>query len=194
MVCRLHNWEVVHGVHSVYTKPATGAVPVPGNRKGHKMLPYRLLRASPHLLAGAPSPPCLLASSPHLLASSPHLLASTPHLLHTAAPAPQAQGEVARWGPDRLLPANSLTTSWPDGCVELRTHPHPSSDYLTRSVWTMLHQTVARWGPGGGQATGAGQGAGPDGPGRQAGRGLDEVELCRVPAPGVHLCVLNLCT
>ena len=27
--------------------------------------------------------------------------------------------QVSRWGPDRILPASGLTTSWPDGRVEV---------------------------------------------------------------------------
>ena len=93
----------------------------------------------------------------------------------SSTPAP-----VTRWGPDRLLPANSLTTSWPDGRVELRSHPHPSSSYPTTSVWTMLHQTVDRWHSGQGVMTGA-QGPGEDRTGSQEGWGLGQVDLCRVP-------------
>jgi len=51
---------------------------------------------------------------------------------------------TGRLGPDRILPANSLTTAWPDGAVEIRTHDHPSSDYPPHSVWTMIQETVAR--------------------------------------------------
>jgi len=49
-----------------------------------------------------------------------------------------------RVGPDRVLPANSLTTSWPDGVVEIRTHNHPSSDYTPVSVWSMINDTARR--------------------------------------------------
>lgn len=34
---------------------------------------------------------------------------------------------MLRLGPDRVLPASSLTTTWPDGVVEIRTNNHPSS-------------------------------------------------------------------
>eukprot|EP00092_Neocalanus_flemingeri_P008766 GFUD01009439.1.p1 GENE.GFUD01009439.1~~GFUD01009439.1.p1 ORF type:complete len:716 (+),score=170.32 GFUD01009439.1:61-2208(+) len=51
---------------------------------------------------------------------------------------------TGRVGPDRILPANSLTTTWPDGVVEIRTHDHPSSDYPPRSVWSMIQDTVGR--------------------------------------------------
>jgi len=61
------------------------------------------------------------------------------------SPSSSSNNQVSRWGPDRILPASSLTTSWPDGRVEIRGHPmHPSSSYPTMSVWTMLKNTVAR--------------------------------------------------
>merc|ERR1711971_522800 len=64
----------------------------------------------------------------------------------TSFPSPSpSNNQVSRWGPDRILPASGLTTSWPDGRVEIRGHPtHPSSSYPTMSVWTMLRNTVAR--------------------------------------------------
>ena len=44
-----------------------------------------------------------------------------------------------RLGPDRVLPANSLTTTWPDGAVLIREHTdHESRAYPPKSVWTML--------------------------------------------------------
>ncbi|XP_023339812.1 long-chain-fatty-acid--CoA ligase ACSBG2 isoform X2 [Eurytemora carolleeae] len=49
-----------------------------------------------------------------------------------------------RLGPDRVLPASSLTTTWPDGVVEIRTNNHPSSRWKPKSVWTMLNDTLAR--------------------------------------------------
>jgi len=52
---------------------------------------------------------------------------------------------TARVGPDRVLPANSLTTTWPDGAVEVRSnHPDPSNQWTPLSVWTMLQNTVDR--------------------------------------------------
>ena len=87
------------------------------------------------------------ALQPSFLPSPPFLHPNASASLCTASPPSPARppaSQVSRWGPDRLLPANSLTTSWPDGRVEVRTHPHPSSDYPTMSVWTMLHQTAAR--------------------------------------------------
>jgi hypothetical protein len=40
-----------------------------------------------------------------------------------------------RVGPDRILPANSLTTSWPDGAVEIRvSDKHPSCNTKPISV------------------------------------------------------------
>ena len=41
---------------------------------------------------------------------------------------------VSRLGPDRVLPANSLTTTWPDGSVIIRKYDHESSDYPPKSV------------------------------------------------------------
>ena len=44
-----------------------------------------------------------------------------------------------RLGPDRVLPANSLTSTWPDGAVLIREHTdHESRAYPPKSVWTML--------------------------------------------------------
>ena len=44
-----------------------------------------------------------------------------------------------RLGPDRVLPANSLTTTWPDGAVLIREHgEHESARYPPKSVWSML--------------------------------------------------------
>jgi len=51
---------------------------------------------------------------------------------------------TGRLGPERVLPANSLTTSWPDGAVEIRTHNHYSSDYTPVSVWSMINDTAKR--------------------------------------------------
>ena len=51
---------------------------------------------------------------------------------------------VSRLGPDRVLPANSLTTTWPDGSVIIRKYDHESSDYPPKSVYTMLQETLAR--------------------------------------------------
>ena len=31
-------------------------------------------------------------------------------------------------GPDRILPANSLSTTWPDGAVEIRFSDHDDDD------------------------------------------------------------------
>merc|ERR1712117_506284 len=50
-----------------------------------------------------------------------------------------------RVGPDRILPANSLTTTWPDGAVELRfSDKHPLCQEKPISVWTMLNNTAKR--------------------------------------------------
>lgn len=51
---------------------------------------------------------------------------------------------TGRVGPERVLPANSLTTTWPDGVVEIRTHDHHSSDYPPASVWSMINDTAKR--------------------------------------------------
>ena len=63
---------------------------------------------------------------------------------YSPPPSSPSPPSPSRWGPDRVLPANSLTTTWPDGRVELRQHSHPSSLYPTMSVWTMLNVTAAR--------------------------------------------------
>merc|ERR1712123_523752 len=50
-----------------------------------------------------------------------------------------------RIGPDRILPANSLSTTWPDGTVEIRfSDKHPLCQEKPISVWTMLNNTVAK--------------------------------------------------
>merc|ERR1712106_701469 len=50
-----------------------------------------------------------------------------------------------RIGPDRILPANSLSTTWPDGTVEIRfSDKHPLCQEKPISVWTMLNNTAAR--------------------------------------------------
>jgi len=47
-------------------------------------------------------------------------------------------------GPDRLLPATSFTTTDSNGAVKIRTHDHPSADYPTKSVYTLLKETAER--------------------------------------------------
>jgi len=47
-------------------------------------------------------------------------------------------------GPDRLLPATSFTTTDSDGAVLIRSHGHPSSDYPTKSVYTLLKESSER--------------------------------------------------
>jgi len=50
-----------------------------------------------------------------------------------------------RIGPDRILPANSLSTTWPDGTVEIRfSDKDPRCQAKPISVWTMLNNTVER--------------------------------------------------
>merc|ERR1712079_232193 len=50
-----------------------------------------------------------------------------------------------RVGPDRILPANSLATTWPDGAVEIRfSDKDPRCQAKPISVWTMLNNTVER--------------------------------------------------
>jgi len=50
-----------------------------------------------------------------------------------------------RVGPDRILPSNSLSTTWPDGAVELRfSDKHPLCQEKPISVWTMLNNTAKR--------------------------------------------------
>jgi len=51
----------------------------------------------------------------------------------------------SRVGPDRVLPANSLTSTYPDGRVELRMSDRtPQCSLPPISVWTMLNNTAAR--------------------------------------------------
>ena len=47
-------------------------------------------------------------------------------------------------GPDRVLPANSFTSTRPEVPVKLRLGSHPSSEWPPKSVWKMLQETVAR--------------------------------------------------
>jgi len=47
-------------------------------------------------------------------------------------------------GPDRILPADTYTTTQPGGAVKIRTNGHPSSINPPQSVWTMIQQTVRR--------------------------------------------------
>jgi len=50
-----------------------------------------------------------------------------------------------RVGPDRILPSNSLSSTWPDGAVEIRfSDKHPLCQEKPISVWTMLNNTVKR--------------------------------------------------
>jgi len=50
-----------------------------------------------------------------------------------------------RIGPDRVLPANTITTTVPGGAVEIRdNYSHPSCKYPPISLWTMLDNTVQR--------------------------------------------------
>jgi len=74
-------------------------------------------------------------------------LARVLHISVTRQVAPERaskEGPRERLGPDRVLPANSLTTSWPDGAVQIRTFDHPSSDFPSKSVWTMIQETRER--------------------------------------------------
>jgi len=73
---------------------------------------------------------------------------------HALCPAPLQHGWYRlmsqssrgdRVGPDRILPANSLSTTWPDGAVEIRfSDKHPLCQEKPISVWTMLNDTVKR--------------------------------------------------
>jgi len=73
---------------------------------------------------------------------------------HALCPAPLQHGWYRlmsqssrgdRIGPDRILPANSLSTTWPDGAVEIRfSDKHPLCQEKPISVWTMLNDTVKR--------------------------------------------------
>lgn len=52
---------------------------------------------------------------------------------------------AARLGPDRVLPANSHSTTWPDGAVEIRFSDRtPGARATPISIWTMLENTVKR--------------------------------------------------
>merc|ERR1712223_1333132 len=65
------------------------------------------------------------------------------HLYRLASTA--AANKNDRIGPDRILPANSLSTTWPDGTVEIRfSDKDPRCMAKPISVWTMLNQTVER--------------------------------------------------
>jgi len=56
-----------------------------------------------------------------------------------------SSGSRSRVGPDRVLPANSLTSTYPDGRVELRMSDRtPECQLPPISVWTMLNNTAAR--------------------------------------------------
>ena len=53
-----------------------------------------------------------------------------------------------RVGPDRILPANSLTTSWPDGTVEIRfSNKHPSCNNKPISVRYKSENFRSNWIP-----------------------------------------------
>jgi len=47
-------------------------------------------------------------------------------------------------GPDRLLPATSLTSTTPEVAVVRRPVPHPDYDYSPKSVWSMIQASPAR--------------------------------------------------
>jgi len=52
--------------------------------------------------------------------------------------------EVYLKGPDRVLPADSYTTTHPAVPVKIRKGLHPSADWAPKSVWRMLQDTVAQ--------------------------------------------------
>ena len=59
--------------------------------------------------------------------------------------ASSAPGGSGRLGPDRVLPANSLTSTYPDGRVEIRfSDQDPRCQERPLSVWTMLNTTADR--------------------------------------------------
>jgi len=47
-------------------------------------------------------------------------------------------------GPDRVLPADSFTSTQPEVPVRLRGGNHPSAEWAPKSVWKMLQETVVR--------------------------------------------------
>jgi len=47
-------------------------------------------------------------------------------------------------GPDRVLPADSFTSTRPEVPVKLRGGNHPSAEWAPKSVWKMLQETVVR--------------------------------------------------
>ena len=47
-------------------------------------------------------------------------------------------------GPDRVLPADSYTSTQPEVPVRLRGGNHPSAEWAPKSVWKMLQETVVR--------------------------------------------------
>ena len=51
---------------------------------------------------------------------------------------------VYNLGPDRVLPADSFTSTRPEVPVKLRGGNHPSAEWEPKSVWKMLQETVAR--------------------------------------------------
>lgn len=54
---------------------------------------------------------------------------------------------MADSGPDRVLPAQDLTTTNPDGCVKIRDHdPKDLTNLPPMSVITMMKQTVEKCG------------------------------------------------
>jgi len=56
-----------------------------------------------------------------------------------------SSGSRSRVGPDRVLPANSLTSTYPDGRVEIQMSDRtPQCGLPPISVWKMLNQTAAR--------------------------------------------------
>merc|ERR1719447_570813 len=52
--------------------------------------------------------------------------------------------QISSKGPDRVLPANSFTSTRPEVPVKLRGGNHPSAEWAPKSVWKMLQETVAR--------------------------------------------------
>ena len=72
-----------------------------------------------------------------------HQLWCSSRLASTAAPA--RPSKVRRVGPDRILPANSFTSTYPDGKVDIRfSDRDPKCQEPPISVWTMLSNTADR--------------------------------------------------
>lgn len=57
---------------------------------------------------------------------------------------PKRALSTRKLGPDRIFPATSFTTTDSNGCVNIRSHNHPSADYPPQSVYSLLKVTAER--------------------------------------------------